>query len=133
MNVGELVSTWPLAVVFQTARDGTIDTAGPAAFVFNTPDGFAYLEDGYLDDTVGVTGNPFHRVRCTLEPAVGESIDFSGPDWTGRIERYTGDAEQTYWVNQRFARFPEVLKETTGRTMAEERAKLLSEMAEDLA
>lgn len=138
--VEEIVATWPFAVVYLNGKAKGQDHARAAAFVFDTPDGFAFVEPGYLDPFDA--GHRFHRIVCTFkgrvyDPAgVPEQVAFAGPTWEGRLERYdAGNAEHVRAVGLALDGFAEYLAERhKGATLEEERAELRSgPLAEDLA
>lgn len=91
--IEDIVKAWPYAVVYLEADNPDLNHARAAAFVFDTPDGFAFVDPSYIDP-YGAS-HCFHRIRCTLDLTDLEMgvIRFAGKGvWSGRIERYDPDS-----------------------------------------
>ena len=136
----ERVAQWPFAVVYMEGKAEGEEHARAAAFVFDTPDGFAFVEPGYLDPFDA--GHRFHRVVCTFKGSVygangqPEQIAFEGPQWKGRLERYDVDnPEHVRAVGLALDGFESYVAERhKGATLEEERAALRAgPLAMDLA
>ena len=83
----EIVSgKWPFAVVLLRSKGDSFALHSAAAFLFDTPDGFAWVEPKYKDPN-GAGQHAFHRVTGTVSPA-GDGFEFEGPEWSGKIEPY---------------------------------------------
>ena len=132
-SLERVVSGWPLSVVWLEDVQTGLDYVRPGAFVFETRDGFAFVEAGYLDPNDA--GHRFRRVVCALDASDADAdvVRFSGPEYTGRIERYRGTAAQNARVGDGFGRVPDLVRAKSGRTMAEEHARLRAHLARDLA
>lgn len=128
-----LIRTWPFAVVHLRAKDGTQSLSAPAAFVFETPDGFAFIEPGYLDPHNA--SNRLHRIVCALRDVVPEDVAvlFDGPVWEGHLERYTGAAAQRERVSETLDWFQGALVPMAGRTVDEERESLRGSLRAELS
>lgn len=137
MDVERIVSEWPFAVVHLASKEKQL--SAPAAAVFDTPDGFAFVHPGYIDPN-SAGGHFFHRIEADLVGHVagdpefgdGECVMFKGPVWSGRIERYTYTAAQFALVGLTLELYPVAVSEHRGRTVAEERAWLRRELANSL-
>lgn len=128
------LSKWSLSVVWLRDQQAGTELARPAAFVFGTPDGFAFVEPAYLDPDD--SGRRFHRVHArVLEVELGGEtvLAFDGEEWLGRIERYTASEAQREKVGDGLTRFAAYLQERKDRTVEEERERLRKHLAEDLA
>lgn len=130
------VAEWPFAVVYMVGKAKGEEHARAAAFVFDTPDGFAFVEPGYLDPFDA--GHRFHRIACTLDESEADSgvIGFRGALWQGRLERYDPEsAEHVRAVGLALTEFEAYLAERhKGATLDEERAELRAgPLALDLA
>lgn len=77
---------WPFAVVLLQSKDKSFSIHSPAAFLFDTPDGFAWVAPKYKDPN-GAGQHAFHRVMGTVTQA-GDGFEFDGPEWSGKIEPY---------------------------------------------
>ncbi len=68
-------------------QDSGRPMARPAAFVFNTPNGFLWIEPGYYNEP-GTNSSPqLHIVEAIIEQSSSERWTFSGKR-TGAIEKY---------------------------------------------
>jgi hypothetical protein len=67
--------------------------ARPAAFVFDTPTGFLWIEPSYFDEPGYRSAPAMHVARCEVTQAVGERWTFVG-EMSGAVERY-GIGEDT--------------------------------------
>ncbi len=132
IDLEAVVGRWPYAIVDLTDPYSGQHVRAPAALVFACPDGFAFLEPGYLDPDGAE--HRFHRVVCRLAGTVTgsdlepERLAFDGPEWEGALERYFRGAGEPA-LDQYEAR----LLEQRGRTVAEEHAHQRARLAEDLA
>lgn len=128
--IEDLLATYPPAVVWLHDKASSRDVPRSAAFVFVTPDGFAYVEPAYLDPYD--CAHRFHRVEAKLTVSDGRVVSFDGPEWSGRLEPYTGSAAQVEAIGDGLERFPAELKLRKGRSHDEERERLRWHLAEDL-
>jgi hypothetical protein len=118
--IDELAQDWRRgATVFLQAPNGFCMTR-PAVWVFDTPDGFGFVEPAYASPE---QPTPFalHYVRAPLE-RVANHIRFHGPEWSGTIEPDAGNdgdaSEASRWY------FDEYLPDTA-RTLDEWRERVL--------
>ncbi len=133
LNLEEVVARWPYAVVHLHSKVSAQSIEVPAAQVFTCPDGFAFLEPGYLDPDGAE--HRFHRIACQLAGTISgtdlepERLAFDGPEWEGWLQRYymPGGSEPA------LERYAAQLLEQRGRTVAEEHAHQRQHLAEDLA
>lgn len=133
MKIGPTIATWPLSVIYLKSRVHGSEVVQAGAFVFDVPDGFAFMHPAYLDPWNAM--QRFHRVEAVLLDVEVQGLPgfaFQGVEWGGHIERYVSSEAQDARVGGDFAEFPQVLLRDTGRSMAEERARLLVQLAEDL-
>lgn len=129
MSVERAVAPWPYAIVHLENKLSGLRVDAPAALVFDTPDGFAFLEPGYLDPYNAE--NRLHRIVCrvgSVNDGDAEPLEltFAGPEWEGHLRRYVGGEPA-------LDRYAALLLEERGRTVAEEHAHQRTRLAEDLA
>lgn len=122
-SVEDLTRDWPGAVI-------VIDHAGrmfrPAAFVFNVPGGFAWVEPAYADP-YGASSPAFHK-RKGRRTAPGR---FVGDGWTIEVLPYE-PADDRDLVGDALDWFSRWLS-SEGRTMAQERERVRELVADELA
>lgn len=91
-NLESCSSSWPFAVVHLKGHAGDLNLVLAAAFCFDTPDGFAFIEPGYADQN-GSGQHNFHRIVASLAPSE-QGFTFVGLDWSGSVEQYEPTAQQ---------------------------------------
>jgi hypothetical protein len=96
--------------------------------VYRTPDGFAWVESGYLDP-YGSPSPQFHRLVCEVRK-VGSMYRFENESWRGRIERFRHSRSE--WMTRAFADYAEHLVRSS-RSRREEWLRLREELADSLA
>jgi len=98
MSLNESTANWPFAIITIIDRRDGSTFSYPAAFVYDVPGGFAWVEPSYLDG-FGGGATAVHILRGTVLPdiPVGESAPryvFENDDYTGMIEMHVGKAER---------------------------------------
>lgn len=83
---------WPFAVIALRSKIGGTSLHSAAAFLFDTTDGFAWVEPKYKDPD-GAGQHAFHRITATVI-ARQDGFEFDGPEWTGMIEPYEPNVSQ---------------------------------------
>ncbi|WP_011296098.1 hypothetical protein [Cupriavidus necator] len=97
MSLNESTPDWPFAIItLINRRDGLIFSY-PAAFVYDVPGGFAWVDPSYLDGFEG-GATAVHILRGAVLPdlSVGEPRSryvFENDDFTGKIGMHIGKAE----------------------------------------
>ncbi|MEN3371690.1 hypothetical protein [Dechloromonas sp. ZS-1] len=114
---------WGAVITMQNVSDPEWMMKRPAAFLFDKPGGFAWLEPSYADE-YPPSSPAWHEIEAELK-AEGEGFTFVGRQWTGRIDRYDDpeqeDGEALYWW------ITEYMKEK-GRTPEQERAAVIQSL-----
>lgn len=94
-----VVEKWAGAVVtLRRKRDGCEIIRG-AAFVFERPSGFGWLEPSYADPW-GSPSPAWHEIEADITGVSRTLIEFDGPEYSGDIEEYFGQtkvAEPMTW------------------------------------
>lgn len=126
----EATAGWPHAVVFIRSKETGAEYVRPAAFVFDTPGGFAWVEPQYIDP-YGASSPALHIRQATIEPE-GAGFRFDGPEWDGRIEEYEANPDQIEGVGYCLEQYDRWLA-AEKKTAAQERAAVLAMIADDLA
>lgn len=96
------------------------------AHAFTTPDGFAYVAPGYFF--------PHAAGANFLHHIVGELTDageFTGPEWTGKVEPYEPTAAQIAQTDYALEEFRQAVA-AEGKTIAGERDRLRDLVLEDV-
>jgi hypothetical protein len=120
--INEITADWKGAAIVLRPKSGGPEMMRPAAFVFDTPGGFGWLEPSYADPW-GSPAPSWHEVEVTSIRVQGGEFYFDGPEYSGEIEWSVGQipvAPALDW-------FEEWLKKE-GRTWPEERARVLAEL-----
>jgi hypothetical protein len=126
--IDEIVD-WPDAVVIIKSKSNPLDImVRGAVLVYRTPDGFAWVESGYLDP-YGSPSPQFHRLVCEVRK-VGSMYRFENESWRGRIERFRHSRSE--WMTRAFADYAEHLVRSS-RSRREEWLRLREELADSLA
>lgn len=119
-NAEALFSTWADgAVVVIQSSDETIATR-PAAFVFETADGIAWVEPSYVDPW-GASSTAFHARAGTVE-ILGAGVRCIGERETITLLRYDPDEDRDL-VGDALAMWAGYLA-MSGLTFDEERARI---------
>lgn len=113
--------TWTAgAVVFIRAAGGRIEGTRPAAFVFSTPTGLAWVEPSYADPA-GASSTALH-LRDGLVEADGDGVKITTPG--GEVVLVSPyEPEDVDLVGDALEWFAGYVAQS-GRTWAEERAKV---------
>jgi hypothetical protein len=119
--IEQAVKTWRGAVVTLQPKDGRGAIIRPAAFLFDRPGGFAWLEPGYADPW-GSPSPTWHEVEASITRVASTIIYFDGPEYSGDIEEYFGQTDAAGPLEW----FAGWLKEQ-GRTWEEERARVIAD------
>lgn len=120
----------------RVADNAIVTVAGqrrPAAFLFATPDGMAWVEPSYAFDQQGGAPPAFHRVAGSV--AVQGRVITVTDAGAGQVEFAPADAahdDAEGSCRAALADWNDWLVEE-GRTLEDERARLLELLAEDLA
>lgn len=126
--IDEIVD-WPDAVVIIKSKSNPIDImVRGAVLVYRTPDGFAWVESGYIDP-YGSPSPQFHRLICDLRKD-GWMYRFENSEQRGRIERFRRSKSE--WMDRAFTDYAEHLARSS-RTRREEWLRLREELRESLA
>lgn len=120
----DLSRDWVGAVMIY-GRAGADALVFPAAFVFDTPDGLAWVEPSYADP-MGAASPAFHRRAGSLS-APGK---LQGVDFEIQVLPYAPDEDRDL-VGDALDWFADWLK-TEGRTWAEERERVRALVADQL-
>lgn len=126
--IEETMKGWPFAVVYLKDKIGT-DIAVPATFCYDTPDGFAFVEPGYMDPYSG--RSCFHRIVATVYQD-SEAFTFDGPEWSGRVEQYEPTAAQLERIGYALEQFEEAHQEA-GLNLDAERERVKGLVGFDLS
>jgi hypothetical protein len=124
-SLEDLTGDWLGAVVIYR-QAGANDLVFPAAFLFDAPDGVAWVEPSYADP-IGAASPAFHR-RQGQRTAPGR---FVGNGWTIDLLPYD-PAEDRDLIGDALDWFAGWLK-AEGRTWAQERERVRALVADELA
>jgi hypothetical protein len=127
--ISDKLKSWNGAIVHLVPKRGEpfVDSA---AHVFETADGFAYVNPGYFYQETSHLNN-FHRIEAELK-GDGDRITFDGPDYSGHIEEWTAEVPQLKSAGDALYRY-EMELEGKGISYEDARARLLALLEDDLA
>lgn len=87
-----IVEKWAGAVVTLRYKSDGFEMVRPAAFVFERPSGFGWLEPSYADP-LGSPSPAWHEIKASITRVSETLIEFDGPEYSGDIEEYFGQIE----------------------------------------
>jgi len=116
-----------MAIVSLVGMNTSSRLVVPAAHIFDTADGFAFITPGYLFPNAAGQ-NYLHQIQATVEA----NGTFSGPEWEGEIQPYEPTATQILETGYALEDYRRLLADK-GLTIEGERARLRHIVADDQA